>query len=112
MTTAVIVQARIGASRLPGKVLKPLGEKSALIRCLDRCAGMETADLVVCAVPDTPGDDEVAEEAADHGYMVVRGCETDVLSRSGHRRQDGAALLRERSRLRLQLAAGEISARA
>lgn len=81
MTTAAIVQARIGSSRLPGKVLEPLGAKSALVRCLDRCRRIEAADIVVCAVPDTEADDEIAEEAGDAGFMVVRGSETDVLSR-------------------------------
>ncbi|MCW5724111.1 MAG: glycosyltransferase family protein [Maricaulaceae bacterium] len=81
MTLAVIVQARMGSSRLPGKVLEPLGGKSALLRCLDRCTAIPGAGLVLCAVPDTYGDEEVAEEAADAGYMVVRGPEDDVLSR-------------------------------
>ena len=81
MTTAVIVQARIGSSRLPGKVLEPLGKKSALLRCLDRCRSITLADVVVCAVPDTRPDDAVAEEATDAGFMVVRGSEDDVLQR-------------------------------
>lgn len=81
MTTAVIVQARIGSSRLPGKVLQPLGSRSALLRCLDRCRQITQADLVVCAVPDTRADDEVAEEATDVGYIVIRGPEDDVLHR-------------------------------
>lgn len=81
MSTAVIVQARIGSSRLPGKVLEPLGEKSALLRCLDRCKRITRADHVLCAVPDTEADDEIAEEAGDAGYWVVRGSESDVLSR-------------------------------
>lgn len=91
MTTAAIVQARIGSSRLPGKVLEPLGAKSALIRCLDRCRAIESADIVVCAVPDTEADDEVAEEACDAGFMVVRGSETDVLSRYARAAREAGA---------------------
>lgn len=91
MTTAAIVQARIGSSRLPGKVLEPLGAKSALIRCLDRCRRIETADIVVCAVPDTEADDEIAEEANDAGFMVVRGSESDVLSRYGRAAREAGA---------------------
>ncbi|PWE17567.1 hypothetical protein DDZ18_07805 [Marinicauda salina] len=81
MTVAVIVQARIGSSRLPGKVLEALGAKTALARCLDRCAAIPGADLVVCAVPDTAENDAVAAEAGRAGYAVVRGSETDVLAR-------------------------------
>jgi spore coat polysaccharide biosynthesis protein SpsF (cytidylyltransferase family) len=81
MTVAVIVQARMGSSRLPGKVLAHIGEKPALLWCLDRCRDIAGVDAVVCAVPDSRADDEVAEVAADAGYFVTRGSETDVLAR-------------------------------
>lgn len=81
MVTAVIVQARIGSSRLPGKVLEPLGARSALVRCLERCARITAADEVICAVPDTPENDPVAREARSAGFRATRGGEHDVLSR-------------------------------
>lgn len=81
MTFAVIVQARMGSSRLPGKVLEPLGSKTALAHCLDRCAKIPGVDVVVCAVPRHDADTPVAEEAAALGYEVSRGSETDVLKR-------------------------------
>jgi spore coat polysaccharide biosynthesis protein SpsF (cytidylyltransferase family) len=81
MTTAVIVQARWGSSRLPGKVMRPLGEATALRRVLDRCARIPGADVVVCAVPDSEDSDPVAKEAARAGAVVVRGSERDVLAR-------------------------------
>ncbi|MFW6413164.1 MAG: cytidylyltransferase domain-containing protein [Oceanicaulis sp.] len=81
MTVAAIVQARIGSTRLPGKVLEYLGRRTALARCLDRTRAIAGVDLVVCAVPDSPENDPVAEEAADCGAMVVRGDEQDVLAR-------------------------------
>lgn len=84
MTLAVIVQARIGSTRLPGKVLEPLGARSALIRCLDRCARITAADTVICAVPESPENDPVAREAHAAGYAVARGDEHDVLSRYAH----------------------------
>ncbi len=81
MTFAVIVQARWGSSRLPGKTLERLGDKTALARCLDRCAAIPGVDVVVCAVPDTPINDPVAQEAASAGATVTRGPEHDVLAR-------------------------------
>ncbi len=81
MTLAVIVQARWGSSRLPGKVLQDLGGVPALKHVLDRCARIPQADEVVCAVPDTEDSDPVARTAEQLGYKVVRGSETDVLSR-------------------------------
>jgi len=79
--TAVIVQARAGSSRLPGKVLMDLGGRSALARCLTRCAAIAGADVVICAAPIGAADDRVADEARRTGAMVVRGPEGDVLGR-------------------------------
>ena len=81
MTFAVIVQARMGSSRCPGKVMMDLGGEPFLKRCLDRCDRIPGTDFVVVAVPDCPHDDEVAKAAASWGYAVVRGSETDVLAR-------------------------------
>jgi spore coat polysaccharide biosynthesis protein SpsF len=91
MTLAIIVQARFGSTRLPGKILNPLGSKSALVRVLDRCARIPGADHVICAIPDTEADNAIALEAARAGYAVTRGSESDVLSRyAGAARECGA----------------------
>jgi spore coat polysaccharide biosynthesis protein SpsF len=81
MTTAIIVQARLGSSRLRGKVLKPLAESTVLAEVLRRCRAIPGADLVVCAVPEGEKDDPVAEEAQRCGAVVTRGSESDVLDR-------------------------------
>lgn len=81
MKLAVIVQARYGSSRLPGKALAPIGAETALARCLARCGEIPGVDAVVCATPDGVNDDEVAVEALRAGAFVVRGSERDVLSR-------------------------------
>ncbi|WP_417470027.1 cytidylyltransferase domain-containing protein [Maricaulis sp.] len=91
MTLAIIVQARFGSTRLPGKILNPLGEKTALARVLDRCARIPGADRVVCAIPDTAADDAVAHAAEAAGYTVSRGSETDVLSRYAKAARDCGA---------------------
>ena len=81
MTVAVIVQARFGSSRLPGKVLKPIGGRPALSSVLDRCRRIPGADVIVCAVPDERANDPVAEIALESGAVVFRGSEHDVLDR-------------------------------
>lgn len=81
MTTAVIVQARAGSTRLPGKVLMDLGGRSALARVLERCRAIPGADVVCCCVPEGADDDAVAAEAARAGAEVTRGPERDVLAR-------------------------------
>lgn len=83
--TAVIVQARMASTRLPGKVLLPLGDTTVLDHVLTRCAAIVEADVVCCAVPDTPDSDQVAREVVRigerTGVRVFRGSENDVLDR-------------------------------
>jgi UDP-2,4-diacetamido-2,4,6-trideoxy-beta-L-altropyranose hydrolase len=79
--TAVIVQARTGSTRLPGKVLRTLGAKTVLAHVLSRCARIAGADAVVCATSTLPQDDPIAEEAARAGAHVFRGSQSDVLAR-------------------------------
>jgi spore coat polysaccharide biosynthesis protein SpsF (cytidylyltransferase family) len=77
----VIVQARMGSTRLPGKVLMTLGGISALAQCLRRCQEIPGVDSVVCAIPFGAQDDPVAEEAARIDAIVTRGPADDVLRR-------------------------------
>lgn len=79
--TAVIVQARYGSTRLPGKVLKTLAGHTVLEHVLHRCAAIPSADVVCCAVPTTSDSDEVANLATKYGAEVYRGNEQDVLDR-------------------------------
>jgi spore coat polysaccharide biosynthesis protein SpsF len=81
MTTAVIVQARVGSTRLPGKVLKPLAGATVLEEMLRRCRAIPGADAVVCAIPDGAEDDVLIAPAARAGAVVTRGSASDVLSR-------------------------------
>lgn len=81
MTTAIIVQARLGSERLPGKILRPLGRHTPLYYVLRRCARIPGADVVVCAVPEGTDNDPVAAYARGCGATVVRGSETDLLDR-------------------------------
>jgi spore coat polysaccharide biosynthesis protein SpsF len=81
MTTAVIIQARMGSSRLRGKVLEDLAGQSVLAHVVERARRIPGADIVCCAVPDEANSDPVAAEAARRGALVHRGPEHDVLTR-------------------------------
>lgn len=81
MSAAVIIQARFGSTRLPGKVLKDLAGVTVLRHVIERCAAIRGVDVVCCAVPDEPASDAVAEEAERCGAVVTRGSELDVLDR-------------------------------
>lgn len=81
MTTAVIVQARMGSNRLPGKIMLELGGRTVLHQVLSRCAAIPGADVVVCAVPNEPDSDAIEAVARDSGALIFRGSELDVLAR-------------------------------
>jgi spore coat polysaccharide biosynthesis protein SpsF len=79
--TAVIVQARMGSSRLPGKVCADLAGRPVLQHVFERCAAIPTVDVVCCATSERREDDVVARLAEAEGAVVVRGPEHDVLGR-------------------------------
>jgi spore coat polysaccharide biosynthesis protein SpsF (cytidylyltransferase family) len=79
--TVAIIQARMGSSRLPGKVLMELAGETILAHVLRRARAIPGIDAVCCAIPDNPDDDMVAAEAARLGALVSRGPEADVLER-------------------------------
>jgi spore coat polysaccharide biosynthesis protein SpsF len=76
-----VVQARAGSSRLPGKVLMPLGGTPVLGWVVRAARAADGVDEVVVATSDHPGDDAVADAARELSVPVVRGSEDDVLSR-------------------------------
>jgi spore coat polysaccharide biosynthesis protein SpsF len=79
--TVVIVQARLGSTRLPGKVLMDLAGMTVLEHVLRRCAAIPGIDHVCCATTLAPYDAAVAEAASSMGFAVHRGSERDVLDR-------------------------------
>lgn len=83
MRTVAIIQARMGSSRLPGKILEPLAGKPVLQRVIERLAASNAFAQVVVATTDREIDDVAADKAAAFGATVVRGDEDDVLSRFG-----------------------------
>ncbi|MBM7866721.1 NTP transferase domain-containing protein [Heliobacterium gestii] len=81
MTRAIIVQARMGSSRLPGKVLMPLAGMPLLWHVLERLKRVREADVLCLATSRGRIDDPVADLARSAGAYVFRGDEADVLSR-------------------------------
>jgi spore coat polysaccharide biosynthesis protein SpsF len=77
--TGVVTQARLGSTRLPGKVLMEAGDRTMLDHHIDR---LVTAGLpVFVATTDAQADDQLAEVVVRRDVPVFRGSETDVLSR-------------------------------
>ena len=81
--TVAILQARLGSTRLPGKVLMPILGRPMLAHLLHRVRQMETADAIVVATSEKPQDDPIPTYLGEHhpDVVVFRGSETDVLSR-------------------------------
>ena len=79
MGTAIILQARLGSSRLPGKVLTRLAGRTLLEHCLTR---LDRSGLpLIVATTDRAEDDAVEAQAERCGAIVFRGAAEDVLSR-------------------------------
>lgn len=79
--TVAIVQARMGSTRLPGKVLAELGGTTMLAQVVRRLREATRVDEVVIATSLGCDDDEVAGEAIRLATGVHRGSADDVLSR-------------------------------
>jgi spore coat polysaccharide biosynthesis protein SpsF len=79
--TLVVVQARTGSTRLPGKVLLPLAGAPALLRMLERVLASHTRFDLVVATTDRPEDDGLVALVHRFGVRVFRGHPTDLLDR-------------------------------
>jgi spore coat polysaccharide biosynthesis protein SpsF (cytidylyltransferase family) len=79
--SVAVIQARMGSSRLPGKVTMELAGQPVLAHVVARARAAPGVDAVCVAAPITSQDDPLAQLAESLGAEVVRGSETDVLSR-------------------------------
>ena len=81
MKTVAIVQARMGSTRLPNKVLKPMGGTPMIELLLARLAQAHELDEIVVATTDDPRNLPLAELVRKLGYHCYLGSEADVLDR-------------------------------
>lgn len=81
MSVLAIIQARMGSSRLSGKVMKPLAGKPVLWHVIDRVKKSKWVDDVVVATTLHTWDLPVVTCCAESGIRVYCGSEDDVLDR-------------------------------
>src|SRR6266568_5639733 len=81
MKVIAIVQARMGSTRLPGKVLMDLGGQPVLCRVVERLRRSAKLRDVVVATTNSPKDDLIVELCNEQSFTVFRGSENDVLDR-------------------------------
>lgn len=81
MKIVAIIQARMGSTRLPGKVLMDLAGEPMLARVVNRCLRAATLHEVVVAATTQPADEAIAKLCAERTWPCFRGSEDDVLDR-------------------------------
>ena len=81
---AVILQARMSSSRLPGKVLEDIAGRPMLQFIVERLKRSSCVDQIILATTNNPSDDALAELNDELGLLIVRGSQRDVLARYVH----------------------------
>lgn len=76
-----IIQARMGSTRLPGKIMKKICDKTVLNHVIARVKQSKLIHEIVIATTDSEKDNLIVEEAKSCGVKYFRGSEDDVLSR-------------------------------
>lgn len=81
MKVVAIIQARMGSTRLPGKVLMNLAGEPMLARVVNRCRRATLLADVVVATTTQPADEAIVRLCEERGWPCVWGSEDDVLDR-------------------------------
>lgn len=91
MKITAIIQARMGSTRLPGKVMKMLGDRTVLGHVITRVLAIPSVDQVIVATTTNDEDEVICSEAANYGVDYYRGSQEDVLSRYYEAAREGNA---------------------
>lgn len=81
MRNLLILQARLGSSRLPGKVLKKIKGKPLIMYQIERIQQSKLLDDFIVAIPECKDDDELNQFLIENDVKVSRGNLNDVFSR-------------------------------
>ncbi|GGM31929.1 hypothetical protein GCM10011351_17640 [Paraliobacillus quinghaiensis] len=81
MKIAAIIQARMGSTRLSGKVMKDIKGRTVLSHVIERVKQSNLIDEIIIATTVQERDNVIENEAIKCGAKVYMGSEEDVLSR-------------------------------
>ncbi len=81
MKTVAIIQARMGSTRLPGKVLATIAGKPMLWQVVERTRRAKALDQIIVATSEDLDDNVVAEFCTESAIDCFRGVKEDVLDR-------------------------------
>lgn len=76
-----LIEARMGSSRLPGKVMLDMAGRPMLARMIERVRRSSRVDTVAVATTERPADDIIVALCREMGCEVFRGSENDMLDR-------------------------------
>src|SRR5262245_7935272 len=81
MKTIAVVQARMGSTRFPNKVMRSINGRPMIELLLSRLAKARRVDQIVLATSDDPRNQPLVDHVRGLGYEVFQGSENDVLDR-------------------------------
>jgi len=81
LKTVAIVQARMGSTRFPNKVMRPMAGTPMIGLLLGRLAASQRIDSIALATSDAPANEPMVDYVRGLGHLVYRGSENDVLDR-------------------------------
>jgi spore coat polysaccharide biosynthesis protein SpsF len=81
ISKAIIVQARMGSSRLPGKSVCEIAKKPLIVHVFDRLKRVHGVDNIILATSEEPEDDILINIATQEGVAVYRGSLKNVQQR-------------------------------
>jgi spore coat polysaccharide biosynthesis protein SpsF len=81
MKTTAVIQARLGSTRLPGKVLKQLYGRTVLDWVIDRVRSAQRVNEIIVATSISSTDDEIMDFCRGRNVQCLRGSCDDVLGR-------------------------------
>ncbi len=76
-----IIQARMGSTRLPNKVMQNILNKPIIEHLLENVSKSKLIDKIIIATTTNKQDDELVAHIKSLGYDIFRGSENDVLKR-------------------------------
>jgi len=76
-----VIQARIGSSRLPGKIMLPLADKPLILRMYERVAFSKYAGKIIVAITKDQLDNELFNLCKKNNIEIYRGNTLDLLDR-------------------------------
>ena len=79
--TAIIIQARVGSSRYPGKILKKISDLPLIEWVIKRVKGSKKIKNIILATTSNKIDDVLVKIAKQNKILIYRGENKNVLNR-------------------------------